>query len=179
MTSQTAETRQETIETVEELLAHGKALEEEAAERYEEIADAMEVHNNREVAALFRQLNEYALKHAAEINERAQGLTLPHISPWDYKWQNGSSPETASLEATHYLMTPYHALLVAHKAENGAHDFYATVAATSGNTQVRDLAAEFAEEEAGHVMLLEEWIQKTPKPEDGWDYDPDPPFMSE
>lgn len=167
------------IETVEELLAHSKVLEEEAAERYEEIADAMEVHNNQEVAGLFRKLQEYALKHAAEVKERARGLTLPRISPWDFKWQNGSSPEGASMVDTHYLMTSYQALRLAHRAEMGAHDFYAAVAAHAKDAKVREIAAEFAEEEAGHVSMLEDWMRKHPKPEEGWDEDPDPPAMSE
>ena len=179
MTSEPATEGAQSIDTIEELLAHGKALEQEAAERYEEIADAMEVHNNLEVAELFRKLTGYAQKHAAEMTDRSAGMELPRISPWDFKWPNGSAPESASFGDAHYLMTPYHALRLAHRAEVHAHDFYANIAATSQSDEVRVLAAEFAEEEAGHVHLIEERLSSVPKPEDGWDYDPDPPNFPE
>ena len=39
--------------TREWLLAHAMAIETEAVDRYEELADQMEVHNNPEVAAFF------------------------------------------------------------------------------------------------------------------------------
>jgi hypothetical protein len=42
------------VSTMNELMAFAYALEIEAAERYAEFADAMESHNNREVAELFR-----------------------------------------------------------------------------------------------------------------------------
>ncbi|MEO5337277.1 MAG: rubrerythrin [Magnetospirillum sp. WYHS-4] len=167
------------IETIEELLAHGKVLEEEAAAGYAEMGDAMEVHNNLEVAGLFRQLQTYSLKHAAEIEERSRGLRIPRIAPWNLKWRNGTAPEAASMTDAHYLMNPYQALRLAHRAEMGAHDFYASVAAATGNAEVKGMAAEFAEEEAGHVVMLEEWMARFPKPEDGWDEDPDPPGMPE
>lgn len=174
-----ADTAARTIDSVEELLAHGKALEEDAAAHYEEIADAMEVHNNLEVSALFRTLTGYALDHAREMIERAGDKTLPHIRPWDFKWPNGSSPEAAALAETHYLMTPYHALKLAHRAETHACDFYSRVAEETSDEEVRALAREFADEEAEHVALIEKQLADIPKPEDGWDYDPDPANIPE
>ena len=41
---------------VDAFLAAAIAMEEEAAQRYEEFADAMELHNNVEVAQMFRKL---------------------------------------------------------------------------------------------------------------------------
>ena len=43
------------------------AMEREAVERYTEFADAMEMHNNREVAAMFRTMAGYEGKHAEQI----------------------------------------------------------------------------------------------------------------
>jgi hypothetical protein len=48
------------IATLEDLLAHARDMEAEAAERYDDLADQMEVHNNHEVARLFRKLAEMA-----------------------------------------------------------------------------------------------------------------------
>ena len=42
--------------TLEDFMAQALAMEREAVERYTEFADAMEVHNNREVAAMFRTM---------------------------------------------------------------------------------------------------------------------------
>jgi len=167
------------IKTVEELLAHSLTMETEAAERYREISDAMEVHNNPEVAKLFAVLAGYADKHAAEMEERAKELTLPHIAPWDYVWEDKDSPEAADHFQTHYKMTPYHVLQVAMKVEKGAYDFYSRIAKESSNPDVSAMAQEFAEEESEHVDMLKEWVGRYPKPDDDWYDDLDPPMMHE
>ena len=46
------------INTLDELLAHAHELEREAVERYEELADQMEVHNQPELAKLFAEAIE-------------------------------------------------------------------------------------------------------------------------
>ena len=167
------------IETVEEFLAHACALENEMAERYDELADSLEVHNNPETAALFRKLAGFGQKHAEEMMVHAAGKELPRIAPWDFKWGGGASPEAASLDGMHYMMTPYHALELARDAEAQAQTFYADVASATSNKEVRKLAKEFAEEEGEHVELVDEWLSKIPEPEEGWDEDPDPPNMPE
>lgn len=74
-----------TVRSTEELMAHAYAIEAEAAERYDELATQMEVHNNLEVAALFRKLAEYEGAHAREIEERSAHLSLPVLAPWEFK----------------------------------------------------------------------------------------------
>jgi rubrerythrin len=167
------------INSVEELLAHSMSMETEAAERYREIADAMEVHNNPEVAELFKVLAGYADKHAAEMEDRAKDLTLPHIAPWDYVWEDGDSPEAVDMFQTHYKMTPYHVLQLAMQVEQGAHRFYGKIAQDSTHPEVIKLALEFAEEEEEHVELLEGWVGRFPEPDANWDDDLDPPMMHE
>ncbi|MCW9033864.1 MAG: ferritin family protein [Rhodospirillales bacterium] len=165
------------IESPEELLAHALAMETEAAEHYTEIAENLELHNNQEVADLFRKLGEYGRLHAAEVQEISKDMVLPHIAPWDFKWPEGTgdSPEASALEETHYLMTSYQAVQLAMKVESSAYQFYADVAATTPNAETKRIASEFAEEESEHVELLKGWVEKYPKPDDDWDYDPDPP----
>ena len=53
--------------TLAEFMAQALAMEREAAQRYAEFADAMDVHNNPEVAALFRKMATIERKHAAQI----------------------------------------------------------------------------------------------------------------
>ena len=57
--------------TMPEFLAHAIAMEREAAERYLELADMMEAHNNLEVASLFRDMVRYSNMHGDSIVERA------------------------------------------------------------------------------------------------------------
>ena len=42
--------------TLAEVMAQALGIERDAAERYSSLADVMEVHNNREVAELFRKM---------------------------------------------------------------------------------------------------------------------------
>lgn len=177
MTESETTTRQ--IDTVEVFLAHALMLENEAAEGYQEIGDSMTVHNNPEVAALFYKMAKYGRMHADEVQTLAQGLDLPHIAPWEFVWQDGESPEAPSMDKVHYLMQPTQALALALRAERQAHAFYKSVAETSKAEKVRELAAQFAEEEAEHVRLLVEWMKKYPAPEKDWDFDPDPPEIQE
>jgi len=148
------------ITSVEELLAHALALETESAERYRELADSMEVHHNEAVASLFQQLSAYSDKHAREVAERAKGLLLPEISPWDFKWTNPEGPESPSTDDIHYLMTTCDALKLALHNEIRGRDFYAQVAAESPDPDVRVIAAEMTQEEDEHVDLLNLWIAR-------------------
>lgn len=170
-----------TIETVEELLAHALAMETEAVERYEELADQMDVHNNPEVAALFRKLAEIEKLHVDNVNGLSDGMELPHIAPWDYAWETPESPESPSTNAreVHYLMQPYHAIALALKHERLGVEFYAKLAAQSGRDDVRKLAEELRATEIEHVRLLEQWLAKFERPEKGWREDPDPPLLQE
>ncbi|MBI2236840.1 MAG: ferritin family protein [Magnetospirillum sp.] len=155
-------------------LAHSIAMENEAAERYDELASVMEVHNNPEVAVLFHQMAEFSRRHTASVKSRAVGYQLPQLKSWEYRWNTPEPPEVGVTDATHYMMTPYHALEFALANERRGHDFYAREAAGSDDSEVRRLATEMAEEEAEHVEELEAWIARTPKPATDWKEDPDP-----
>lgn len=162
-------------------LAHAVELESEAAERYDELADSMEAHNNVEVAKLFRDLAGYSRKHRDEVKGVAADYGgLPKVAPWDFQWDNTpESPEAAAFENAHYLMTPHHALKMALICETQGQKYYAAVAAETKDPTVASLAREFADEEGGHVALVRQWLQRYPAPPEGWDEDPDPPNYSE
>lgn len=168
------------IETVPDFLAHALELENESMERYEQLADSMEIHNNPEVAELFKKMAGFGERHAAEVLEHAAGLELPRIPPWDFKWTGAESPENQDFDEVSYLMTPCQALRISLLNEKIGRDFYAEVAKTTGNPEVRRLAEEFATEESEHVGLLEQWMRsleecrEEPPPDDL-----DPPNMPE
>lgn len=162
-------------------LAHALELEIEAAERYDELADSMEAHNNPEVAKLFRDLGGYSRKHAEEVRAIAKEHgSLPKVAPWEFVWDStNESPEAASFEHAHYLMKPHHALKMALLSEQQGAKYYNSIAAETKDLEVARLAREFAQEEDGHVTLVKQWLERYPAPKDGWDDDPDPPNISD
>jgi len=160
-------------------LAYSVALEEEAAERHDELADMMDVHNNPEVAETFRKLAHYSRLHAQEIRDRSRGSDLPRIAPWDFGWETMEGPETADIGSVNYLMSTVRALQIAMGNEQRAHDFYFAISEESPDPEVRALAAEFADEEKEHLGLLEKWLEKLPDSANEMVFDPDPPHMPE
>lgn len=163
------------MDSLPEFLAHAITLEEESAQRFDELADALEVHHNGEVVELFRKMAHFSRLHLADARKRAEGMEVPHLAPWQYKWPDSESPETVEVFDAHYKMTPFHALTVALDSEKRGQAFYAAVAEGAGNEEIKVLAREFAEEEAEHVALLEGWLSRTPPPDDHWAEDMDPP----
>lgn len=155
-------------------IAQALAMEQEAAERYDELADQMEVHNNTEVAKLFRKMAEVERKHSARVLGKVPGeaQAQPPIT-------SGEMPETIPTSEAHYLMAPYHALELALECEQRAQNFFEEAEHTTRDAKVRAAAREMAAEEREHVRLIKEWMQRVPRPEPGWDYDPDPPTYSE
>jgi len=67
--------------TLPEFLAHAVAMEEEAAERYLELADMMEAHRNDDVAAIFRDMNRFSNMHRDEIKARVGSIDAFDAAP--------------------------------------------------------------------------------------------------
>jgi rubrerythrin len=174
----TAAKAQSPIQGTSEFMAYAYAMEAEAAERYAEFADSMEVHNNREVAELFRKLSRIEQRHADQILEQ-MGWKQSPVSALDYRWEGTEGPETADPTELHYLMQPYHALQIALHNEKRARDFFAHLAKVTGKAPVRAAALEMEAEEAEHVRLIEEWLKRTPLPDKNWEADQDPPVLSD
>lgn len=161
--------------TLEVFMAMAYAMEREAVERYTEFADAMEVHNNREVAAMFRTMAQYESKHAEQIMAE-MGWKAPPEPPVDgFAWPGHEAPETAPIDEVHYLMQPWHALKLALAAEQRAEAFFDQLAQATTSESVRRAALELQAEEREHVALVQAWLEKVPVPEGDWANDPDPP----
>ena len=131
--------------TLAELMAIALAIENEAVERYGELADVMEAHNNVEVAALFRRMQQIERRHADQIREEMARQRMP-MPASTATMPDADGPETAAYDDVHYLMQPYHALSIA-----------------------------LAGEEREHVELVRQWLSKVPRPDEDWAIDPDPP----
>jgi rubrerythrin len=163
------------VRDMNELMAYAYALEVEAAERYAEFAEAMAAHNNRDVAELFRKLARIEHRHAEQILEDTGWVEPPAPPSTGYRWEGPEGPETGDFTALHYLMQPYHALEIALHNEKRAHRFFQDLARSATTDKVRREAEAMAAEEAEHVRLIEDWMERTPRPAPGWDHDPDPP----
>ena len=161
--------------TMEALLAQALEMEREAAQRYAELADAMETHHNHEVAQMFRTMAGYEAKHAAQIMAQMGWSSDPPPPPGGYGWPDLEAPEVVPLDEAHYLMQPWHALQLALAAEQRAQDFFARLAEAATDDEVRRAALELQEEEREHVELVRAWLKKVPEPDPDWAIDPDPP----
>jgi rubrerythrin len=162
-----------TPHTIEEFMAQALVMEREAAQRYNDLADAMEVHNNREVAQMFRTMAGYEAKHAEQIMAEMNWVEVPGVPSG--AWPAMEPPESVSHDEVHYLMHPWHALKLALAAEERAEAFFAELARVATDESVRRAALELQAEETEHVALVKAWLAKVPQPEGDWANDPDPP----
>jgi rubrerythrin len=165
--------------TLAEFMTLALAMETEAAERYAEFADAMEMHNNLEVAALFRKLAGIEGKHAAQIMAEMGWREAPPMPPGRPTWEGFEAPETTPGDEVHYLMQPWHALQLALQNEERAERFFGRLARAATVGTVRKAALALEAEEREHVELVRAWLAKVPPPEADWAVDPDPPSYTD
>ena len=165
--------------TIDEFMMQALVMEIEAAQRYTELADAMEMHNNLEVAALFRKMAEIEGRHEKQIMEQMGWTTMPPPRSGLLSWEGFEAPETTPGDDVHYLMQPYHALQLALASEQRAERFFARLARAATTDAVRKAARELQAEEHEHVQLVRAWMKKMPKPAADWANDPDPPVYTE
>ena len=167
------------IRTVEDFFAHALALEREAATRYLQFSEQMLAHDNREAAGLFETLAQLESGHHGRLQERCRECAPAALKPWECRWIDPESPESAPLDAMHYLMTPWHAVRIALVNELRAQRFFEAVAASPDATpEVRSLAAEFAADEHEHAGHLERLLATLPSPVvHEWEVDRDPPVV--
>lgn len=156
------------------LMAQALAIEQEAAQRYAELADAMEMHNNGEVAALFRQMAAIESRHVAQLLRKMgwEHPPAPSVAP---AWEGFEGAETVAADDVHYLMRPWHALQLALRAEERAERFFGALARGADDPSIRTAALELQQEEHAHVELIRAWLARVPQPEPDWAVDPDPP----
>jgi rubrerythrin len=143
---------------VELFLAHAIQLEREAARRYEELTAAMTTDGNAELKEFFARMAFFSRKHLAEAVARGGFRDLPDMAPDDYQWPDGTSPETAEWAGVDAQMDGVDALHLALGSERRGHAYYAAIAATTQDIELRGIAAEFADEESQHVAELERLI---------------------
>lgn len=157
--------------TLPEFLAHAIAMEQEAADRYLELADMMEAHHNDSVSKVFRDMCRYSEMHRDSVRARVGSIELPKLKSWEYRWR--TPPEVGGEEGFDYLIEPYHALKYARGNEVRSMKYYRLVGIEAEDPEIQRLAHEFAEEEREHVLALDQWLAQTPRPAATFADDPD------
>lgn len=161
--------------SIEDLLAYARIMERVSAQRYQELAEIMAMHNNREVSELFRRMSENEWLHVRRVDELSRELSVSDeaVSPGGGDRLRGAEiPQFADL---HYLSSPHHAVKLAQQYERDAHEFYLELAESASEAELRAAALRLAAEEATHVRELDRWLLRFPEPEPDWDRDLDPP----
>jgi rubrerythrin len=146
------------MESVELFLAYAIRVEEEAALRFGQLADAMDACGNREVGRLFRRLSDYSRLHLADAKARSGFRDIPKMRTDEFEWPDLESPETAAIWAADPFLGRREALEIALAAEQAGYDYYKKVLDETTDPEVRALAREFVEEESAHVAELRKWI---------------------
>lgn len=137
-----------------QLMAIAIAMEREAAERYEQLAAAMERAREAELAALFHQLAALEREHEAGLGRwsKRDGIAVPAAARFSWQFPETFGPEADGGEA--HVLTPYRALGIAVRNEERAFAFYAYLSAMAPDEQVRRRADALAREELNHVAQL-------------------------
>jgi rubrerythrin len=146
------------MESVEIFLAHTVRLEQEAALRFEQLADAMQTAGNREVAQLFKRLAHFSRLHLADATARSGFREVPELGPLEFDWPDIESPETAAIWAADPFIGCEEALQVALNAETAGLNFYRNILDNTDDPEIRRFAQEFVAEEGQHVAELDRWL---------------------
>ena len=171
-----AATSSEAQPSLESFMARAIAMELEAGQCYDQLAEIMETHNEPilEVVKLFRTMAGIERKHAEALLTQMGWTDAPPESVAAWHARDSDGPETASNQELHYLMQPYDALQIALRNEERAARFIGLLAAATSSGSVREAALAMEQEERKHVALVKAWIARVPQPAADWGVDPDP-----
>lgn len=139
-------------------LAYSIKLEEEAALRFDQLADAMQSAGNKEVGKLFRRLADYSRLHMKSARDRSGFHDMPKFKPGEFNWPDIESPETAAIWAADPFIGREQALEVALEAESASLAYYRDILEKTQDPEVRRFAQEFVDEETEHVAELKRWL---------------------
>ena len=142
-------------------------VEEEAEERYRDLADNLEFHNTKEAARFFRFMVTCEAKHGEELSAKrlelfgGQPVSVNRSMLWDV--------EAPGFEVAKSFMTLQEALAVALAAETKAFEFFDRALPEVEDPEVRELFTELRQEEVEHMKMVRDQMQKA---EDGDGFDP-------
>ena len=142
-------------------------VEEEAGERYGELADNLEHHHTKDAAEFFRFMVGCEAKHGEELAEKRQELfgDQPVNVDRSMLWE----VEAPGFETAKTFMSLQDALDVALAAETKAFEFFDAALPEITNPEVRELFSELRQEEVEHMQMVREQMKNAGA---GDDFDP-------
>ena len=136
-------------------------VEEEAEERYRELAENLEFHNTKDAARFFRFMMTCEAKHGEELSAKRkelfddQPVSVDRSLLWDV--------EAPGYETAKSFMTLQEALDVALAAETKAFEFFDGALPEVEDPEVRELFTELRQEEVEHMQMVREQMKKIPE----------------
>jgi len=133
-------------------------IEEEAAERYEDLAAQMDVHHTPQAADFFRFMVKNETKHGEELSDRRKKLfgDAPRNVDSSMIWE----VEAPEYEKVRVFMTAQEALNVALQSEEKAYRFFEGAVKHVTDKEVLDLFEELKQEEIEHQDLVKKELAK-------------------
>jgi rubrerythrin len=139
-------------------------VEDEAQERYLELAEQMDEHRTHAAAEFFRFMAGNEAKHGEELGRRRRDLfgDLPRRVDRSLLWE----VEAPTYDTVRAFMSLRQALQVALDSEVKAHEFFVEALRHVSTPDVRTLLEELREEEVLHQTLVRnELARVAPEPE--------------
>jgi rubrerythrin len=136
-------------------------VEQEAEERYRELADNLEFHNTKEAAKFFRFMVTCEAKHGEELSAKRkelfgdQPVSVDRSMLWDV--------EAPGFEAAKAFMTLQDALDVAMAAERKGFEFFDGALPEVSDPEVRELFTELRQEEVEHMQMVRDQMKNIPR----------------
>jgi rubrerythrin len=144
------------VRSLDELFAIAHAMEQEAAERYGQLATRMQVEGNSELAALFERLASEEQSHEDSVVSwsRQRIGKAPDPSAIRWKLPKTFDEETAAELTSSRLINAYRVLSMAVRNEERAFTLWSYIAAQADEPEIQKAAERMAHEELEHVSLL-------------------------
>ena len=124
------------MDDVNLFLAHAIQLERDAARRFEDLMHSMQTVGNSEVENLFRRLGDFSRRHLKLAMARGGFRDIPVLSPVEFQWPDGVTPEAAGWHGVDDGLDVLGALRVALAGERSGHDYYDAIATGTGDPEV-------------------------------------------
>jgi rubrerythrin len=149
-------------------------VEEEAHERYLELADQMEQHHTPDAAGFFRAMATNERRHGDDLRARRRSLfgDAPRRVSRSLLWD----VEAPDYDEVRLYMSARQAMETALRSEMKAHAFFVNALPHVGNDEVRKLFQELRDEEVLHQALVREAMRgaSPDPPSDPTDYEDEP-----
>lgn len=144
------------VESLSELMAIAKAMEDEAAMRYRQLSRRMLSLDNEAAMKVFERLASEEETHSARVTELSVAVTGATPKAADIRWELPPDLEDEGMAdlAVSRLVTPYRALSIAVRNEDRAFAFWSYVSAYAPSEPVRHYAERMAREELRHASIL-------------------------